>query len=162
MTIILVGMPGCGKSVIGFGLSKKLNMEFIDTDTLIERNEKRTITEIFEQNGEEYFRNIEADILKSVIDKDAVISTGGGIVVRQENIDLLKQSKAKVIFIDRKTEDILSTMRAGNRPLLKDNTDRIYRLYEERYNRYCDAADIRVTNDTTKQDVLNKIAEVIV
>ncbi len=161
MSIILIGMPGCGKSTIGFALAKRLGIEFIDTDSLIEQTEGKTITEIFAQNGEEYFRNAETKILKSVIEKDAVISTGGGIVVKKENIDLLRKSSAKIIFIDREVQDILSTMNAKGRPLLKDNTERIYKLYEERYDKYMKAADIRIINDETKHQTVQKIIEVI-
>ena len=90
--IILVGFMGTGKTTNGRRVAKKIGYEFVDTDLLIEKREQRTIPQIFEQNGEDYFRKLEHNTIRRVHQyKKAVISTGGGTILNPKNLELLKK-----------------------------------------------------------------------
>ncbi|WP_053956573.1 shikimate kinase [Inediibacterium massiliense] len=154
--MVLIGMPGCGKSTIGRILSKKINKEFIDIDEYIEKIEKKTIQEIF-LNGEMFFREIEKKAVKEMSQKkDMVISTGGGVVKFHENIDHLKENGV-VFFIDRPIDHIIEDINTNTRPLLKEGKEKIYQLYEERYSLYIKYCDYQVKNDNTLEGVIEKI-----
>lgn len=159
--IILIGMPGCGKTSIGKLIAEKLSINFIDTDDIIEKNQQKTISEIFSQFGEEKFRQYETEALKQAIkEKNTVISTGGGIVVKKENINILRDLE-NVIFIDREIKDILETLDSDSRPLLKGAEEKIYKLYSERYEKYKEAAKIIIKNNKQIEDVCKTIIEEI-
>lgn len=154
--IVLIGMPGCGKTTIGETLAEKLNYKFCDIDRYIVEMENTSIDEMFE-HGEDYFRDIETKGVKRVSEMDsAVIATGGGVVTRQENIAYLKRNGI-VIFIDRDIENIIQDIDTQSRPLLKDGQERLYKLLEERYKLYQDYSDIRVVNDGDIDSVVEKI-----
>lgn len=144
MGILLIGMPGCGKSSLGRAAARRLNMKFLDTDTEIEKAEGRTIPEIFAEFGERYFRRAETLALRNVIGQNAVIASGGGIVTEKENLEIMKSGT--VVFIDRPLECIESDIDTSGRPLLSDN-GRLKRLYDERYDIYRRVCDIRILND---------------
>lgn len=111
--IILIGMPGCGKTSIGKALADKTRREFADTDTLVEKNAKKTIPAIFSEDGEEAFRNAETDALKELCKQSGlVIATGGGIVTRPENQRIIRQNGI-IVYLDR---DVSQLPTAG-RPL---------------------------------------------
>jgi shikimate dehydrogenase len=106
--IVLIGMPGSGKSTIGKALAEKLGRAFTDTDGIITER-YGIISDIFAQKGEEYFRNIEALAVKETAKKNGVvIATGGGAVLRQENVTALKQNGV-IFFLNRPLEDIVPT-----------------------------------------------------
>jgi shikimate kinase len=158
--IVLIGMPGCGKTTIGKLLAEKLNKSFIDVDSYIEEVENRTIPEIFLQ-GEIYFRDIETKAVKKASKGEAqVISTGGGVIKRQENIEALKENGI-IIFIDRPVEDIASDVDTENRPLLKDKKEALFTLYKERYALYVAACDYQVKNIEELDFVLDKIIAIL-
>ncbi len=91
--IVLIGMPGCGKTTIGRSISSKLNKKFIDVDEYIECKYNKSIPQIFKENGEEYFRNIELKSVEEISNKeDSIISTGGGVIKNEQNIINLKQN----------------------------------------------------------------------
>ena len=91
--IYLVDFMGTGKSVVGRKLARQLNREFLDLDSLIEESQKRPITQIFAQEGELYFRDLEKRVLKEVsIKSNLIISCGGGIVLDKDNIEVMKQT----------------------------------------------------------------------
>ncbi len=142
MNIVLIGMPGSGKTTIGKILAKMLNRQFVDTDALIEKEEKCKIAQIFDSVGEKGFRDIEARVIAQVSKKGgAVIATGGGAVLRDENIKLLK-GNSKIYFIDRPIDNIVAT---PNRPLSSNRVD-LEKRYRERYSVYCAAADKKIDN----------------
>ena len=145
--ILLIGMPGCGKSSIGKALAKELGLTFIDMDNYIEEKTNKKISEIF-KDGEESFRDIENFYSKELSKlHSTLISSGGGIVTRKENIDYFKQTSI-IVFINRSVENILKSKNLGkDRPLLKNNEEHIYNLYNNRiglYKKYC---DIEVSNN---------------
>ena len=157
--IVLIGMPGCGKTTIGKELSKALNFDFFDCDAVLEEAENTTIPKIFESFGEDYFRQIETKTLSSFVAKqNAVISTGGGVVERKENLDILKNIGI-VIFINRPLENILSDVDTSHRPLLKDGTDRLVKLYNRRIDLYKAACDIEIENSADIASVVSKIID---
>jgi shikimate kinase len=99
--IVLIGAPGSGKSTVGVALAAHLQWPFVDTDALIELKESKKITDLFVENGEEYFRSVEFETLKEVLqEKSAVISLGGGAPISQPAQDELVSSNSTIIFLD--------------------------------------------------------------
>ena len=119
--IFLVGMPGSGKTTIGRLVADELNYDFFDCDQLLELKHERTISEIFAISGEAVFRDLETDILTSLTHQcDCVIATGGGVVLRQTNRNILK--RFPVIFLEATLSVLLSqTSKSSSRPLLQNN-----------------------------------------
>lgn len=157
--IVLIGMPGCGKTTIGKELSSILNLEFCDVDKYIVATQGKQISEIFE-NGEDYFREIETKALEEVSQTfPKIISTGGGAVKRVKNIKILRENGI-IIFINRPIEDIALDVDIKSRPLLKEGTEKLYKLYEERYPLYEAYCDYKVEN-ITMEECIKKIMEVI-
>lgn len=138
--IVLIGMPSSGKSTIGKELSKRLGRTFYDTDMLIEEKEGKKISEIITSMGEEYFRSLETDAAKKVSKKTgAVIATGGGIVLKEENIAALSQN-GRIYFLDRPLELLLPTQ---DRPLTTTRED-LFKKFNERYSIYQRSADVKI------------------
>ena len=99
--IVLIGAPGCGKSTVGMALAAHLQWPFVDTDSLIELKESKKITDLFVENGEEYFRKVEFETLKEVLQEtSAVISLGGGAPISHPAQDVLVSSKSTIVFLD--------------------------------------------------------------
>jgi shikimate kinase len=99
--IVLIGAPGSGKSTVGVALAAHLQWPFVDTDALIELKESKKITDLFVDNGEEYFRTVEFEILKEVLqESSAVISLGGGAPISQQAQDVILSSDSSVVFLD--------------------------------------------------------------
>ena len=153
--IVLIGMPACGKSTIGYWLSKKINYPFVDVDRYLEEKENRIISDIFSNEGEEYFRELETKYLKELSEKEGIIiSTGGGAVKNKENIDILKENGI-IVFLNRTIDDI-SRENHRNRPLLQ-NPDNIRKLYDERIKLYRRYADIIIKNDDSIDVIVERI-----
>ena len=156
LNIVLIGMPSCGKSVVGRNLSKKLNKELFDTDTLIEEKINMEIKDYIKSNGEAKFREIEKEVVSEVSkNNNIIISTGGGVILNKENITNLKQNGI-VIFIDRPLELLTPTI---SRPLTSNIMD-LERKYNERIDLYRNYSDITVMNNKSIDDVVKKIMEV--
>lgn len=154
--IILIGMPGAGKTTLGKLLSNITGFRFIDSDAFIEEKTGESITDLF-QIGEDYFRNIESDAYKEIADsEDTIVSTGGGVVKRSENIVALKKS-GTVYYIDRAVEDITHDIEVSHRPLLKDGLERLHALKAEREALYQEAADFVVKNDKPLEEIAAEI-----
>jgi len=133
--IVLIGMPGCGKSSIGAALAKKMSREFADTDDLVTETAGKPIPEIFAQDGEETFRKLENEILEDLCKRSGlVIATGGGIVKRQENRDIIRQN-GFIVFLDRD----INHLPVSGRPL--SGKEGVTKLAAERiplYSQWCD------------------------
>ena len=153
--IVLVGMPGCGKSTIGQKLSSRLNKTFVDTDKLIEQRARKTIAEIFREDTEIEFRKLESEIIAEVAKcSGQIISTGGGVILNDDNVRRLQQN-AMVYFIDRDINELATK----GRPLSEDQ-EALQKLYETRLPRYKEAADKIMKNDTSIEAVVRRIGEV--
>ena len=159
--IVLVGFMGTGKTEVGKILSKKLGYALIDADTEIEKKQNMTITEIFRQQGEPAFRDIESEIIKKLAGmKKTVISTGGGAVLRPENISNLK-SNGVVVCLSATPETVLQRTSVNNdRPLLQTENplQKINELLEYR-KPYYEKADIMI--DTENKNPLEIAEEII-
>ncbi len=155
--VVLIGMPGSGKSTLGKALAARLGREFLDSDAVIEEEEKRTIPEIFREVGEKGFRDIESRVIRSLSAlRGKIIATGGGAVLREENVKNLR-SNGTLLFLDAPLETLMPT---GDRPLTATFDD-LKKRYEERYDIYRASADavIPVTRDVERN--LKKIQEVL-
>ena len=152
--IVLSGMPGAGKSTVGKILAQELDKDFLDLDEEIVRLSGRSISEIFATEGKAYFRDLETRVLREVLanKKGIVLATGGGAILREENIDLLHRN-GKIYFLDRPLEALLPT---NDRPLAS-TADAIRRRYEERYDRYCTTADYHIDADAPIAEVVRRI-----
>lgn len=158
--IVLIGMPGCGKTTIGKLLAQRLCLEFCDIDKFIEKKYKTTIADMF-KIGEDYFRKIESTAVEEVGKiSPKIISTGGGVVKSYRNIEVLRKNGI-IIFINRPLENIISDIDTVSRPLLADGKERIYKLFHERYHLYKKYCDYEIMNDADIDLVLKNIIHVI-
>lgn len=162
-SIVLTGFMGTGKTTIGKRLCALTGAQFIDTDALIEGKEGMSIPEIFEKHGEGYFRDVESEVIKSLAGyKGAVISTGGGAVLRRDNIDTLRESGAKIFCLCADIERVFRNIgnNTSSRPLLNGKTiDEARALLLSRKEAYanCDwAVDI---TECEKEQAADKILE---
>lgn len=155
--IVLIGMSGVGKTQKGKYIARKTGMDYLDTDTAIVEQEGKSIDEIFTQYGEDYFRDIEEDIIKKVsMLQDTIISAGGGIILRKSNMDFLKENSF-IVYLKGDINTIVDNLKDSNtiRPLLKNSEDlyksvcELYKSREYLYELYSD----RVV------DIENKSAE---
>lgn len=154
LNLILVGMPGCGKSTLGQAVAAALQREFVDCDAEIVRRAGKSIPEIFAQDGEGAFRALESSVLADVCrGHGLVISTGGGAVLRAENRDAMRQN-GRVCLIRR----ALALLPRDGRPL-SASEDAVARLWEARRAAYETAADFPVENDGTVEEAAEKIRE---
>jgi len=118
--IVLTGFMGTGKTAVGKELSRLLDMKLIDVDTEIEKSEDITINEIFKQYGETRFREIETEMIKKISQqKNVIISTGGGAVLKQENMDTLRKNGVIVCLMATPETILKRTSNSDERPLLK-------------------------------------------
>lgn len=147
--IVLTGIMGCGKTTLGRLLADRLSMTFVDMDALIEEEMQMTIIELFTQFGEPYFRDKETELCHRLAKRSGlVISTGGGIIGREENMKALGRS-GQIVFVDRDPKIIIETIDASNRPLIRDNPRRLLELHAQRLPLYRKYADLIFTNNTT-------------
>ncbi|MBP7821730.1 MAG: shikimate kinase [Saprospiraceae bacterium] len=161
MNIFLVGFMGSGKSTLGKELALALGYRFLDTDDEIQSLENMSISEIFDKKGEVYFRNLESEVIRSIVDENLVISTGGGTPCFYNNMSFMKKN-GKVIWLQVST-DILVTRLDGdkNRPLLQQEPD--YKLFDyienklQQREKCYKKADFVVNNDADHSHAISKI-----
>lgn len=139
--LVLIGMPACGKTTVGRALADALGRKFADVDLLIEKMAGRSIPEIFEQDGEAVFRDLESRVIEEQIaDRNGlIVATGGGAILRQCNLDALRRN-GRLFFLDRPLDALCPT---SDRPLAS-SAEALRARYEERYEKYCAAADCRI------------------
>ena len=159
--IVLCGFMGSGKSTIGNLLSKKMGMAFIDLDAYIEKKENKSVSQIFADSGEEYFRQLEKNAVKELAYKKSVIlATGGGTLTFRENVDILKNADNKIILLDLPVEVVAQRLKNDTkRPLLNrpDKETVMRELYEKRLPVYKNAADIVVNASNSPMQVCMEI-----
>lgn len=152
-SIALIGMPSCGKTTVGKRLSEELGLNFIDVDDAIIRTSQMPIPEIFEKNGEKYFRELEsAQIKEASLLSGAIIANGGGAILDRENVENLKLN-AKIVFIDRPLEQLICT---SDRPL-SSSREALEKRYAERYPLYRKYADVIIDGSGTVEETVEKI-----
>ena len=160
--VALIGFMGVGKTAVGKALAEKLNREFIELDALIEQKAGKSIPEIFQEDGEVAFRELEIEVTKEVSrNKNLVIACGGGLVLNKINIDRLR-GESVIVYLTASPKTILKRVSGGGeRPLLSvpDQTLQIKELLRFRQPFYQRAADIKI--DTSKLDT-NAVAEQII
>ena len=151
--VVLIGMPASGKSSVGRKVAELLGKRFVDTDDLVREAEASEIAEIFEKHGEAYFRDAESRAVASCAkDSGLVIATGGGAVLRPENLAALRES-GRIYFIDRPLELLMPT---DDRPLSRSR-EAIDQRYRERYPIYTASADVHIDGDGSIGEVADRI-----
>lgn len=159
--LVLIGLSGCGKSTFGKRLAKRLRLPLLDTDVMIEKKTGRTIPDIFAADGESGFRDIESACAREAAAvQGAVISTGGGMILREENMKELSQN-GLVVFIDRHPSRILRSTTLKDRPLVQDDKDKLFRLYAARLALYRRHADVTIPNHGGPRTLKRRILQVL-
>ena len=160
-SISLIGMAGAGKSSIGKKLAEHLNLDFIDSDLLIEKRYGQSLQDILNQNGNEKFKEIEEGALLSVQFNQIVLATGGSAVFCDAAMDYIKKNSI-VIYLEVPNEDISARIsNFSERGLLKRSDQTIQEAYKEREGLYQNCADYIVQNKGEIDSCLNKIFSLI-
>ena len=162
--ICLMGLMGSGKSIIGKLLSKKLNFGHLDSDLLIEKKLKKSISQIFLDHGEKYFRSIEEEIIISMLNnKKCVISLGGGSIL-SKNIRKSLKTNSLTIFLDVNIKVLYERLKkTRKRPLLDNENiiDKLNQLYKDRI-KYYNKANLKINNSSNTSDIVKKIKEQLI
>lgn len=158
--IILCGFMGCGKSTVGALLAKKTGMSFIDLDSYIEKKENKTVSKIFADSGEDYFRALEIEAARELSERNGlVIAAGGGTLVFRENVEVLKKS-GRIVLLELPVETVAKRLENDTtRPLLNrpDKDEAMRELYNKRLPLYRAAADMIVNADDSPMQVCMEI-----
>lgn len=163
MNIVLCGMMGCGKTTVGGALAARLGWDFVDTDRLIEEKHGK-IADIFAQKGEAYFRALETEEAALLADggADRVVSIGGGMALKAENVRLLKQG-GRIVYLQASKETLLGRLLGDtSRPLLagQDLSARLDELLAARSSAYEWASDLTVcVDEKTPASIADEIIE---
>ena len=163
MNIVLCGMMGCGKTTVGGALAARLGWDFVDTDRLIEEKHGK-IADIFAQKGEAYFRALETEVAASLADggADRVVSIGGGMALKAENVRLLKQG-GRIVYLQASKKTLLGRLLGDtSRPLLvgQDLSARLDELLAVRSSAYERASDLAVcVDEKTPASIADEIIE---
>lgn len=158
--IVLIGMPGAGKTTIGRKLGKALGRPVLDADDKVVEQTGRTIKDLF-QEGEDVFRQAETAAVKTLAAMDGIIiSCGGGVVKRPENIAFL-QATGKIFFLNRDLAAIAGCVDKVTRPLLNSAEDRLTQLYKERMPLYLKYADYTIPVDEDFDKTTEYIVELV-
>ncbi|HUJ17824.1 MAG TPA: shikimate kinase [Nitrospirota bacterium] len=162
--IILTGFMGVGKTSVGTGLAKDVGYQFVDTDLLIEADQKMSVTEIFSTKGEPFFREVESRVIGEVLQRESqVVSTGGGAVLRDSNREAFKKA-GFVVCLTARPEVIFERVRhETHRPLLRteDPLAKIGELLESRAPFYAQADAVIDTSEKSVEAVITEIKEKI-
>ncbi len=154
--IVLIGMPGSGKTTLGKQLASRLGRTFVDADDFVVLLEGKSIADMFAVS-EEYFRDAETRAAQELAKRRGlVVACGGGVIKRSVNIEIFKETGV-VIFLDRSPDDIVTDVDVASRPLLKDGKQKVYDLYDERIALYRAAADYTIVNDKKAEEILDEL-----
>ncbi|MBO1512340.1 shikimate kinase [Metabacillus bambusae] len=156
--IYLTGFMGAGKTTVGELLAEKLNLPVLDSDQQIVKKLNMTIKEIFDLHGESFFRDAETDILKELPTEDVIITTGGGIVIKDENRALMKKN-GQIILLHADVDIIYDRVHSDtNRPLASKKTkDELHALYHSRVAFYQDCSFTVGTSNKDIDEIVNEI-----
>ena len=149
MNIYLIGMMGSGKSTVGKILAKKMDLPFMDLDHYIEVKSNKSISEIFKNDGEPHFRELESDALFHIEKSEVLVACGGGIVLNKTNRDKLR-STGKVVLLKASIPEIANRLKdAIDRPLLQENEriQELTKIWSERKDYYKETAHIILNTD---------------
>lgn len=157
INLVLIGMPGCGKTTISKCLHEILQIPVVDIDEYLEDNCTETIEEMF-LKGEDYFREQETRMTRRLSSSHGtIISCGGGIVLREENMRLLSMN-GRIYYLQRDIDKIFAEVDTSHRPLLKNGKEALYRLEQERKHLYERYAHVIVDNNSSIEKTVMAIA----
>ena len=156
MNIYLIGTMGSGKSTLGKTLSEKIQKPFVDLDSEIEKTGGKSISEIFDIDGEEQFRKMETKQLKQY--SESIVACGGGIVLKDENREFINENGVTILLTASMEELSHRLSDSGNRPLLADdNTEEaLTKLWLERQLNYLNTADFTIETDGKNPEILSE------
>jgi shikimate kinase len=159
-SIVLCGFMASGKTVVGKELAKIMGCKFVDTDEMIEAETGMAIKAIFASRGEDYFRDLEHEVCKKVANmKNCVVSTGGGALTYQRNVDAIKKG-SKIVFLDASFPVICDRIGdSTTRPLFQDK-EKAKALYDERKDKYLSACDYVINGDMSAMKTALEIANI--
>ncbi len=160
--IVLIGMPGCGKSTVGVILAKTLGIGFVDTDLIIQQREKRLLQDIIDTDGIEKFLDIEAESVKTLDCDNSVVATGGSVVFREDAIKHLKKN-GKIFFLNVSLSEIKNRLdNISTRGVAAEKSQTIDDIFKERYPLYIKYADyvLDLENSNVEQTV-EKISDLL-
>ncbi len=162
MNITLIGMPGAGKSTVGVVLAKRMGMDFIDTDLIIQKEYNKTLSEIINEKGIEEFKKVENDVISKLELDNTIIATGGSAVYGKEAMKHLRDI-SKVVYIQLSEENIEDRLGDLNeRGVVLEDGETLQELYDERIPLYKKYAHIIVNaNDMVLREVVKNIEKVM-
>ena len=160
--IVLIGMPGCGKSTVGVILAKTLGVGFVDTDLIIQQREKRLLQEIIDSDGIEKFLDFEAEAVKSMDCENSVIATGGSVVFRDDSMKHLKEN-GKIFFLNVSLAEIKNRLdNISTRGVAADKSQTIDDIFNQRYPLYEKYADyVLDLNNSNVEETVEKICKIL-
>ncbi|WP_096153436.1 shikimate kinase [Bacillus sp. FJAT-45066] len=156
--IYLTGFMGAGKTTIGKLLSKKLQLNVIDSDQHIEEQCGKKISQIFNEHGESFFRELEANVLKTLPTENIIVTTGGGIVTNNTNVEWMKAT-GTVIYLHTEFSELMKRLRGDStRPLLQQKShEELKNLFAERLPKYNKADIIIHTSNKTVSEIVEEV-----
>lgn len=163
MNIVLIGFMASGKTTVGTSLAKRMNMQLVDTDDMIEQNTKLEIKDIFNLYGEPYFRSLEHQAIKSLSETtNTVISVGGGCVMYYDNFDMLKQLGVTV-FLNAPFQKLIKNLEGKFRPLVGNNINEanLYELWQKRLPTYSQADFVIDTAELDAEQTVEAIISLL-
>ena len=156
--LVLVGLPGTGKTTLALELAERWHIEAVDTDDLLVARTGRSVADLLRQDGEATFRRLEGDALDDAIRGDVVVATGGGIVTLPASRDTL--AKATTMWLDCHDDVIVQRVQGGDRPLLGDEpSEAIANLRAMRTRWYEEVSRVRIESSGTLHDVADQIEQ---
>lgn len=163
MTIFLCGFMGCGKSTVGSLLAKKNGCGFCDTDELVVKNQGMTIPEIFAQKGEPYFRQVEAETVKSLCGKNTVVACGGGAMLNSDTAKTVKENGGIIVYLNVPFEECYSRISGDtNRPIVMNNTkEQLEEIYNKRHTIYMANSTVMVEATGSPTEITSAITDIL-
>lgn len=160
--VILVGMPSCGKSTVGVVLAKTMNKGFVDTDILIQQREKKTLQEIINEKGNDYFHHVEESVLLDFDGEDYVVATGGSAIYFDDAMEKFKEN-GRIVYLQVSLDTVLERLsNIKTRGVTLEKGQTLADLYQQRIPLYERHADITVISDgRTVEEVVEQIVEAL-